>query len=64
MLGIDGPILSWPTKRQIFTVVLQNCEKPATKHSIVNRTYYFILLIWRQYFWRQYFCPRFLLMNW
>ena len=34
MLGIDGKVLRRLTKRQILTVVLQNCEKSAAKHLI------------------------------
>ena len=32
MLGIGGKVLSWPTNRQVLTVVLKNCKKPAVKH--------------------------------
>ena len=34
MLETDGKVLSRPTKRQILTVVLQNCQKSTVKHSL------------------------------
>ena len=34
MRGIDGKVLTWSPKRQIFIDVLQNCEKSTIKHSI------------------------------
>ena len=34
MLGIDGKVHTKLPKRQILTVVLQNCKKLALKHSI------------------------------
>lgn len=34
MLGNDGQVLSWPTKRKTLAFVVQNCEKPAVKYSI------------------------------
>lgn len=36
ILAIDGKVLSRPTKRQILTVVVQNCRKAAAKHSIAK----------------------------
>ena len=37
MFGFDEDF-SLPPKRQILTVVLQNCKKSAVKHSIENST--------------------------
>ena len=34
MLGTHGQLLSWLTKRKTLAFVVQNCEKPAVKHSI------------------------------
>ena len=34
MLGTHGQVLSWLTKRKTLAFVVQNCEKPAVKHSI------------------------------
>ena len=34
MLGIDGSVLSRPPKKQILTVMLQNCENSSVKYSI------------------------------
>ena len=34
MFLTNDKVLRPPSKRQILTVVLQNCEKPAVKHSI------------------------------
>ena len=34
MLGTDGKVLNQPHKRQILTVVLQNCQKSTIKHFI------------------------------
>ena len=34
MLGIDGKATSRLPKRQILTVVLQNCKKSAVKYSL------------------------------
>ena len=40
MLGIEGKVLKRSTKKQIWTVVLQNCEKSAIKHSIERLIFY------------------------
>ena len=34
MLGIDGKVLKRPSKKQLLTVVPQNCKNLAAKHSI------------------------------
>ena len=49
MIEIDGKILSWPPKKRILTVALQNCEKLAVRHSTENPCY---LISWirLQYF--------------
>ena len=38
MLRIDGQVLSRPSKRQTFTVVLQNCKKSALKSKNTDVT--------------------------
>ena len=40
MFGTDGKVLNWSLKKQILTVVLQNCKKSAVKHSI-NKPIFF-----------------------
>ena len=34
MLGIDGKVLKRPSKKQLLTVVPQNCKNLGAKHSI------------------------------
>ena len=34
MLAFDGEVYDQPPKKQISTVVLQNCDKSAVKHFI------------------------------
>ena len=52
MLGNDRHVLSRPPIRKNLTAVLQNCEKPAVKHSIEKSTqHYFVGL-------STTFCPR------
>ena len=37
MLGMAWKVLSRPHKKQIFTLVLENCEKSAAKYFIEKR---------------------------
>ena len=37
MLGMASKVLSRPPKKQIFTLVLENCEKSAVKYFIEKR---------------------------
>ena len=34
VLGIDGKVLRWSLEKQVFTAVLENCERSAVKHFI------------------------------
>ena len=43
MLGVDGKVCSYPLKKQILIVVLQNCKKSAVKHT-VEKPMWFIFI--------------------